>query len=97
MTRKCENCNYWLEEVCVNGSSDQRADFTDPNFSCKHHEWDNECVRVATSILREELLKRDAVCNAFQASVLSAINESESDTNEQLAKRIADRVIGIGD
>lgn len=38
--RYCENCKWWADnEVCVNGDSEQVADFTDKDFSCSHHEY----------------------------------------------------------
>lgn len=41
MTNKnCENCKWWADnEVCVNGDSEQVADFTDKDFSCDCHEF----------------------------------------------------------
>lgn len=38
--RNCGNCEWWADnEVCVNGDSEQVADFTDKDFSCPHHEY----------------------------------------------------------
>lgn len=32
--RNCGNCKWWVDnEVCVNGDSEQVADFTDKEFS----------------------------------------------------------------
>lgn len=37
--RYCENCKYWADnEICVNGYSEQVANFTDRDFSCKFYE-----------------------------------------------------------
>lgn len=37
--RNCGNCKWRADnEVCVNGDSDQAADFTDKDFCCSHHE-----------------------------------------------------------
>ena len=37
--KNCGNCKYWADnEVCVNGDSDQAADFTDKDFQCDCHE-----------------------------------------------------------
>lgn len=38
---KCANCKYWddFTGVCCNGDSDERTDFTDKDFSCKWHEY----------------------------------------------------------
>ena len=40
--RKCKNCRWWYYEdwtkghVCVNGDSEEVAEFTDAEFSCRH-------------------------------------------------------------
>lgn len=37
--RNCGNCKWWADnEVCVNGDSEQVANFTDRDFSCKFYE-----------------------------------------------------------
>lgn len=41
MERKCKTCRWWYKEsltngeVCVNGDSEEVAEFTDAEFSCK--------------------------------------------------------------
>lgn len=36
----CGNCKWWADnEVCVNGDSDQVADFTRKDFYCGFHEF----------------------------------------------------------
>lgn len=38
--RNCGNCKWWADnEVCVNGDSEQVADFTGKDFSCDFHEF----------------------------------------------------------
>lgn len=38
--RNCGNCKWWADnEVCINGESDQVADFTDKYFPCGCHEF----------------------------------------------------------
>lgn len=38
--RNCGNCKWRADnEVCVNGESDQVADFTNEDFSCNCHEF----------------------------------------------------------
>ena len=38
--KNCGNCKWWADnEVCVNGDSDQVADFTDKDFQCDCHEF----------------------------------------------------------
>ena len=38
MKPSCKTCATWepFNAVCFNGDSDERGDFTDRNFSCKH-------------------------------------------------------------
>lgn len=41
MEKKCKTCRWWYKEnierghVCVNGDSEEVAELTDENFSCK--------------------------------------------------------------
>ncbi len=38
--RNCGNCKWWADnEVCVNGDSEQVADFTSKEFSCDCHKF----------------------------------------------------------
>lgn len=38
--RNCGNCKWWADnEVCVNGDSEQVADFTNKGFCCNCHEF----------------------------------------------------------
>lgn len=38
--RNCGNCKWWAyNDVCVNGNSEQVADFTDKDFSCDCYEF----------------------------------------------------------
>lgn len=38
--RSCGNCKWWADnEVCVNGNSEQVADFTSEDFYCECHEF----------------------------------------------------------
>lgn len=42
MERKCKTCRWWYREdithgeVCVNGDSEEVAEFTDADYSCRH-------------------------------------------------------------
>lgn len=42
MERKCKTCRWWFKEsltsgeVCVCGDSEEVAELTDENFSCRH-------------------------------------------------------------
>lgn len=40
--KNCKNCKWYepFNGVCCNGSSEHRADFTDPEDSCK--EWEEK-------------------------------------------------------
>lgn len=41
--RNCGNCKWQADnEVCINGDSEQVADFTGKDFLCLHHEYDEK-------------------------------------------------------
>lgn len=41
--RNCGNCKWWADnEVCVNGESEEVADFTDREHLCKNHKYIGE-------------------------------------------------------
>ena len=98
--RKCENCKSFCNIMSNINLCAYRNCYVSEEFYCDNHELSNAALGKILAFVRCELLSNKDHYNTLVASILSAIediNRTADGTmlDSELAKHIADRIIGV--